>query len=67
LYGWIFFTHMLGAALAAFLGGVLRDALGDYTIAFFSAAILAFVAVGLSIRVGRMPAANVSAAATTAD
>lgn len=67
LYGWIFFTHMLGAALAAFLGGVLRDALGDYTIAFFSAAILAFIAVGLSIRVGRMPAAAVSAAATTAD
>ncbi|MGE5263977.1 MAG: MFS transporter [Acidobacteriota bacterium] len=67
LYGWIFFTHMLGAALAAFLGGVLRDALGDYTIAFFSAAILAFVAVGLSIRVGRMPAAAVSAAASTGD
>src|SRR4029079_11628716 len=34
LYGWIFFSHMLGAGLAAYAGGVLRDLLGNYTLAF---------------------------------
>ena len=64
LYGWIFFSHMLGAALAAFLGGVLRDALGDYTVAFFSAALLAFITAGLSVRVRRVPTGSVSAVST---
>jgi MFS family permease len=49
LYGWIFFSHMVGAAVAAYLGGVLRDSLGDYTLAFLSAAVLGFVAAGFSM------------------
>lgn len=49
LYGWIFFAHMVGAALAAYLGGVLRVALGDYTLAFLSAAALGVVAAGFSV------------------
>jgi MFS family permease len=53
LFGWIFFAHMLGAALAAWLGGVARDALGDYTLAFLSAGALGLVAVGFSLRIGR--------------
>jgi predicted MFS family arabinose efflux permease len=40
LYGWIFFSHMVGAAVAAYFGGVLRDSLGDYSLAFLSAAAL---------------------------
>lgn len=48
LYGWIFFAHMVGAALAAYLGGVLRVILGDYSLAFFSAAALGFIAAGFS-------------------
>ncbi len=49
LFGWIFFTHMVGAAMAAWIGGVVRDAVGDYTIAFLSAAMLGFVAVALAL------------------
>ena len=53
LFGWIFFSHMVGAALAAWLGGVARDALGDYTLAFLSAGALGLVAVGFSLSIGR--------------
>jgi sugar phosphate permease len=51
IFGWIFFAHMLGAAVAAYAGGVLRDSLGDYTLAFFSAALLGFVAAAFSVGV----------------
>jgi MFS family permease len=43
LYGWIFCSHMVGAAIAAFLGGLFRDVLGDYTLVFLSAAILGLI------------------------
>jgi sugar phosphate permease len=49
LYGWIFFSHMLGAGVAAYAGGALRDLLGNYTLAFFSAALLGFLAVAFSL------------------
>jgi sugar phosphate permease len=54
LYGWIFFSHMAGAALAAYIGGVMRDSFGDYTVAFFTAAILGFIAAGFSISIERV-------------
>ena len=54
LYGWIFFSHMVGAAVAAYVGGVMRDSLGDYTLAFFSAAALGFIAAGFSISIERL-------------
>ena len=49
LYGWIFFSHMVGAAIAAYAGGALRDALGDYSVAFISAALLGFIAAGMAL------------------
>ncbi|MCL4860951.1 MAG: MFS transporter [Caldilineaceae bacterium] len=49
LFGWIFFSHMVGAAVAAYTGGVMRDALGDYTLAFYSAALLGFIAAAFSV------------------
>lgn len=55
LYGWIFCAHMVGAALAAYVGGALRDSLGDYTIAFLSAALLGLLAALFSVGVGRQP------------
>ncbi|MBI5711874.1 MAG: MFS transporter [Chloroflexi bacterium] len=51
LYGWIFCSHMIGAALAAYLGGVMREAFGDYTLAFYSAALLGFMAAAFSMSV----------------
>lgn len=46
VYGWIFCSHQVGAALASWLGGVVRDSAGSYSAAFISAGVLA-VAAGL--------------------
>ncbi len=54
LYGWIFFSHMVGASLAAYAGGVLHDWLGNYTLAFLSAALLGLVATGFSVSIKRI-------------
>jgi predicted MFS family arabinose efflux permease len=51
IYGWIFFSHMVGAALAAFAGGFFRDLLGDYHLMFISAGIMGFIAVSLALRI----------------
>lgn len=51
LYGWVFFGHMVGAALAAYAGGLFRTVLGDYHAVFISAALMGFVAVALSLGV----------------
>lgn len=51
LYGWVFFGHMIGAALAAWAGGFFRTVLGDYHAVFISAALMGFVAVALSLGV----------------
>jgi predicted MFS family arabinose efflux permease len=64
LYGWIFFSHMVGAAVAAYLGGVLRDALGDYTLAFISAAVLGFVAAGFAMGITRLRLSRVAPVVT---
>ena len=51
IYGWIFCSHMVGAALAALLGGIFRDVYGDYHAIFISAALIGFVAVLLATRI----------------
>jgi len=51
LYGWIFFSHMIGAAIAAFAGGYFHTVLGDYHLMFVSAALMGFIAVGLALRI----------------
>jgi MFS family permease len=53
IFGWIFCSHMIGAALAAYAGGFVHDMVGDYQIVFFSAAVLGFVAVALSMSITR--------------
>jgi len=68
LSGWIFLSHQAGAALAASVGGWIHDATGSYSWAFISGALLAFVAVGLTLAIREeptgqtpMPAAGVPA------
>jgi hypothetical protein len=51
LFGWIMFSHQLGAATAAYAGGLFRLWLGDYHVIFISAAVMGLVAVGLSLRI----------------
>ncbi len=53
IYGWIFASHQVGAAIAATGAGVIRTITGDYFLAFVSAGALCLVAAVLSMGVGR--------------
>ncbi|GCE30496.1 MFS transporter [Dictyobacter alpinus] len=55
VYGWIFASHQLGAATAAFSAGLLRTWLGSYQVSFISAGLLCLCASGMVIRIGRRP------------
>jgi len=55
LAGWIFFSHQVGSALGAWAGGAIFDATGSYSWAFLSAAVLAFIASGLSLLIKEVP------------
>jgi MFS family permease len=55
VYGWVFASHQIGAAAAALAAGVIRDALGDYTWAWFGAAGLCVVAAVVSASISRRP------------
>jgi len=55
LSGWIFFSHQVGSAIGAWAGGAIFDATGSYSWAFLSAAVLAFIASGLSLLIKEVP------------
>src|SRR6201991_2816878 len=44
VFGWVFASHQLGAAIAAAGAGLLRDLQGNYNMAFYLAAGLCFIA-----------------------
>ena len=52
VFGWVYASHQLGAAFAAWAGGATRTWLGTYNYAFVSAGALCLVAAGLSLRIG---------------
>jgi predicted MFS family arabinose efflux permease len=54
VFGWVFASHQLGAAVAATAAGAVRTALGDYLVAFLTAAALCVVAA-LITQVVRSP------------
>ncbi|MGZ8223829.1 MAG: MFS transporter, partial [Methylobacter sp.] len=49
VFGWIFFAHQLGAALASYGAGYLHSLAGDYTLAFMASGLFALIATGLVI------------------
>jgi MFS family permease len=49
VFGWIFFAHQVGAAIAAYGAGVMRVWLGDYTLSFLLAGILALFGAGMAL------------------
>jgi predicted MFS family arabinose efflux permease len=55
VFGWVFASHQLGSAVAAFGGGVIRDVTGSYDLAWFGAGALCMVAAVLSISIRRNP------------
>jgi sugar phosphate permease len=55
VFGWVFCAHQFGAALSAWLGGVARDQLGSYVLAFLVAGAIAVAAGLLSLSISRRP------------
>jgi predicted MFS family arabinose efflux permease len=55
VFGWVFASHQVGAALAALGAGVVRDVTGSYDGAWYAAALLCVVAAALSISIRRQP------------
>lgn len=53
VFGWVFASHQVGAAIASVAAGFTRDRTGTYTAAWFSAALLCVVAAVVSVRVAR--------------
>lgn len=53
VYGWVFAAHQIGAALLAYLGGVMHDALGNYTLAFIGSGVLAILGGLMAVRIER--------------
>lgn len=47
VFGWIFFAHQAGAAVASYGAGLLRTLLGDYGLAFTFAGLFALAGTGL--------------------
>jgi predicted MFS family arabinose efflux permease len=57
VFGWVFASHQIGAALAATAAGLVRDRLGDYDAAWYGAGVLALTAslLSLTLLLGRRP------------
>jgi sugar phosphate permease len=51
VYGWIFLSHQLGAALMASGAGAIRVWLGDYQFAFLAGGSIAMIAAGLALQI----------------
>jgi sugar phosphate permease len=54
VYGWVFASHQLGAALAGWLAAVARERFGDYGLAFLVAGSIAIAAALLSLGIRRV-------------
>jgi predicted MFS family arabinose efflux permease len=53
VHGWVFASHQIGAAVAASLAGWMRLQFGNYSVAFYSAAVLCIAASLAILRLGR--------------
>jgi MFS family permease len=58
VFGWVFAAHQLGAAAAAVLAGVIRDATGHYTYAWVGAAAMCTIAAVISATMRKDAAAR---------
>ncbi|MGN9785554.1 MFS transporter [Nonomuraea sp. ZG12] len=51
VFGWVFGSHQVGAAIAAVAAGLTRDQLGVYDLAWYGAGLLCLVATGMSLAI----------------
>ena len=55
VYGWIFMSHQIGAAIMASAAGAVRTWMGDYQFAFLSGGVIAMIAAGLALQIKIKP------------
>lgn len=55
VYGWVFASHQVGAAIAALVAALVRDSFGSYTGAWLGAAALCVVAAVVSAGIRNRP------------
>jgi predicted MFS family arabinose efflux permease len=65
VFGWVFASHQVGSAFAAFGGGVIRDVTGSYDLAWFLAGALCIAAAAMSFLIPRTPQPAVDTALPT--
>ncbi|MDP4508878.1 MFS transporter [Nonomuraea turcica] len=53
VFGWVFGSHQIGAAIAAVGAGLTRDHLGAYDLAWYGAGALCLLAAGMSLAIGQ--------------
>jgi hypothetical protein len=58
IYGWVFASHMIGAAIASGYAGWIRQFQGDYFIAWITAAVLCLAASAYSLTLRKAPAVS---------
>ncbi len=58
IFGWIFASHQIGAATAAFLAGLSRGISGSYLEAFVTAGFVGIAAAFMALAIGRERPAN---------
>ncbi len=66
VFGWVFASHQFGAALAATGAGLVRDRLGEYTMAWYVAGGLALLGAVLSLAIRRKTPTHPDAVPATA-
>ena len=66
VYGWVFAGHQLGAALAAWGAGAIRDHTGSYQLAFVIAGASCLVAAAGVLRIRRPDSSEPDGASRTA-
>ncbi|MFN2539202.1 MAG: MFS transporter, partial [Mycobacteriales bacterium] len=57
VFGWVFASHQVGAAVAATIAGAIRTSLGSYDLAWYGAGALCLLAAGFSLGIARRPTA----------
>ncbi len=55
VYGWIFLSHQIGAAIMASAAGAVRSYLGNYDIAFFAGGMIAMIAATCALNIKPKP------------
>jgi hypothetical protein len=52
VFGWVFASHQVGAAIVAVAAGVTRDHMGNYDLAWYGSGALCLLATGMSLAIG---------------